>query len=51
VEGHCFYLAQARWVSLSETEDLAWARVPSLSEFMGNSTFVCACMYDLANLS
>ena len=32
--GCCFKLAQARWVSLSEAESLAWARVPSLSEFM-----------------
>jgi len=28
---HCFMLAQASWTSLSEADDLAWARVSGLS--------------------
>ena len=47
----CFKLAQARWISLSEAEGLAWARVPGLSEFMRISMFVCACVCDLATFS
>jgi len=34
VDYGCFKLAQARRTSLSEAGGLAWARVPSLSEFM-----------------
>jgi len=39
----CFKLAQARRTSLSEAEGLAWARGPSLSEFMRIIVFLCAC--------
>ena len=41
----CFKLALARWASLSEAEGLAWARVPSLSEFMRNSILMYACVW------
>jgi len=49
--GHCFKLAQARWASLSEAEGLAWASVPSLSDFMRVNMFTCAFLCDLAVLS
>jgi len=32
VVSHCFTLAQARKSSLSETDALGWAKIPSLSE-------------------
>ena len=35
-------LAQVRWVSLSEVDGLAWARVPGLSEnTTGSMSFMC----------
>jgi len=38
---HCYTLAQARRVSLSETDGLASAKVPGLNENAANSVFVC----------
>ena len=37
---HCSTLAQARWVSLSEADGLAWAKIPGLSENDALSMFV-----------
>ncbi|QCD86334.1 hypothetical protein DEO72_LG3g855 [Vigna unguiculata] len=37
---HCYTLAQARWVSLSEADSLAWAKIPGLSENDAFSIFV-----------
>lgn len=39
---HCYTLAQARQVSLSEADGLAWVRVPGLSKNVGNFMFMCA---------
>ena len=48
---YCFKLAQARWASLSETEGLAWARVPGLSEFMRIAMLCVLACVGLTSLS